>query len=135
MQVSDAVKQSIPFSYVFFEASSTDGQSHDIQVYCDIDAGEECRTCEQDAFSLFVICSEWVSGNRSATVTWSTASTASSIYHQVQLQTPSQFQENTDQAQDATLYFATSSVSLVFSVSAFSVPKPLAESARQFHHK
>ena len=39
IQTSDAVKQSIPFSYVSIEAKSRDGLSHSVQVYCDISAG------------------------------------------------------------------------------------------------
>ena len=36
----DWVRQSMPFSYLTLEASSTDGSSHDVQVYSDISAGQ-----------------------------------------------------------------------------------------------
>lgn len=42
LQPSDLVLQSFPFTYVFFEAFSTDGSSHSLQVYTDISAGAIC---------------------------------------------------------------------------------------------
>ncbi|OBZ70559.1 hypothetical protein A0H81_09078 [Grifola frondosa] len=90
IEPSDWAKQSFPFSYVSLDASSTDGNSHDVQVYSDISA-------------------EWVSGNRSSLVSWSTQVTDSSIYHQVQKQSPSPMTEISSQAEDGTAYYAMAS--------------------------
>ncbi|THH29207.1 hypothetical protein EUX98_g4981, partial [Antrodiella citrinella] len=84
---SDPVKQSLPFTYVYLDAISTDGLSHSVQVYADISA-------------------EWSSGNRSAIVTWKTTKTDTSTYHQVQLESPTPFTEVNDQAEDTTTYIA-----------------------------
>ena len=42
---SDWVLQSLPFSFVSVEASSLDGQPHDVQVYSDISAGMSSVVC------------------------------------------------------------------------------------------
>ena len=44
LQPNDFVRQSIPFSYIYFEATSRDGNAHSIQVYSDISAGG-CFPC------------------------------------------------------------------------------------------
>jgi len=38
-QPSDWVIQSFPFSYLYVDAMSVDGQSHSVQIYSDISAG------------------------------------------------------------------------------------------------
>lgn len=38
-QPSDWVRQSMPFSYLSLEATSNDGQAHNVQVYSDISGG------------------------------------------------------------------------------------------------
>ncbi|KAJ3479292.1 hypothetical protein NLI96_g9165 [Meripilus lineatus] len=38
IEPTDPVKQSLPFVYLSFEASATDGQSHDVQIYSDVGA-------------------------------------------------------------------------------------------------
>ncbi|KAI0958924.1 hypothetical protein AcV7_004605 [Taiwanofungus camphoratus] len=91
IEPSDWVQQSIPFSYLALEATSNDGKAHDVQVYSDISA-------------------EWMSGNRSALVNWTTIATDSSaLYHKIQLQSPEPFTEILDQAEDGTAYFAMAS--------------------------
>ena len=40
----DWVKQSIPFSYMSFTASSLDNTSHDVQVYSDVSGGTSDRS-------------------------------------------------------------------------------------------
>ncbi|EIW62884.1 DUF1793-domain-containing protein [Trametes versicolor FP-101664 SS1] len=90
IEPSDLVLQSLPFSYVSVEATSLDGQSHDVQIYSDISA-------------------EWLSGNRAgSTVTWSqNTASGGSIFLEVQLQSPQSFNEVGDQqAQDGTAYYA-----------------------------
>jgi hypothetical protein len=78
-QPTDLVKQSIPFAYMAVSAASTDGASHSVQVYSDISA-------------------EWVSGDGSLTVNWST-NADSVITHQVQLASQIPFTEINDHTQ------------------------------------
>ncbi|KAJ8483511.1 hypothetical protein ONZ51_g4652 [Trametes cubensis] len=87
IEPSDWVLQSLPFSFVSVEASSLDGQPHDVQVYSDISA-------------------EWLSGDRSSPVRWSQHSTEQSIYHEIDLQFPQQGVEINHQAQDGIAYYA-----------------------------
>ena len=39
---TDLKRQSLPFSYVDVSVSSSDGKSHNVQVYADMTAGEPC---------------------------------------------------------------------------------------------
>ncbi|KAF9062758.1 hypothetical protein BDP27DRAFT_1481547, partial [Rhodocollybia butyracea] len=94
IEPSDLVLQSFPFTYVFLEASSTDGRPHSLQVYQDITA-------------------EWVAFNTSEEVQWNTTLGDSIIYHQVQLSSPQPMTEQNDMAQDAKLYHVTTSGSNV----------------------
>lgn len=87
IEPTDLAKQSLPFSYLSFEASSTDGKSHSVQVFSGISP-------------------EWCSGNRTDIVTWSTNTTQDSIFHTIQLQQLQPFTEISQQAQDAVVYFA-----------------------------
>ncbi|KAM5534565.1 hypothetical protein V8D89_011769 [Ganoderma adspersum] len=89
IEPDDWVKQSIPFSYVSVEAQSLDGNSYPVQIYSDISA-------------------EWASGDRSSQVRWSNTNTGSSIYHEIQLQSPQHNSEIANQAQDGTVYYAIS---------------------------
>ncbi|KAH9920686.1 uncharacterized protein B0H18DRAFT_1213278 [Fomitopsis serialis] len=86
---SDLVRQSLPFSYLAVDFASTDGQPHDIQMYFDIDG-------------------EWLSGgNLSQKMTWSPPmQTGSIVYHRLQLEQESPFQEQHQQAVDGTAYHA-----------------------------
>ncbi|KZT72217.1 hypothetical protein DAEQUDRAFT_763324 [Daedalea quercina L-15889] len=52
------------------------------------------------------VSAEWLSGNASSSVQWNTTTTNQLIYHQVELQEPTQFTEVDDQAVDGTLYYA-----------------------------
>ncbi|KAI0930164.1 hypothetical protein AcV5_006948 [Taiwanofungus camphoratus] len=87
IEPSDWIRQSIPFSYLAFEATSSDGRPHDVQVYSDISA-------------------EWLSGNRTALVNWTSIVTNNDVYHQIQLQSPSPSMEISNQAEDGTAYYA-----------------------------
>ncbi|KAI0278699.1 hypothetical protein BGY98DRAFT_916673 [Russula aff. rugulosa BPL654] len=87
IEPQDWVKQSIPFSYMAFTATSTDGQSHAVQVYSDVSG-------------------EWNSGDRSQKILWSSTSNADVIFHRVTLQTQTVFTEVIDQAEWGTLYYA-----------------------------
>src|SRR5260370_1391798 len=50
LKPQDWVKQSIPFSYMAFTATSMDGASHAVQVYSDVSGGT-CRHSPRPAFS------------------------------------------------------------------------------------
>ncbi|KAI0793187.1 hypothetical protein C8Q75DRAFT_749208 [Abortiporus biennis] len=90
IEPEDPVKQSLPFSYLSFEAISNDGAGHDVQVYTDISA-------------------EWVSANGSNIVTWNTTQTAGSMYHTITQQISHPYTEFNDQAEDVIVYYATNS--------------------------
>ncbi|KAL0949421.1 hypothetical protein HGRIS_009482 [Hohenbuehelia grisea] len=87
VEPTDLVKQSLPFSYVSLSAASTDGRAHSVQLYTDISA-------------------EWVSGDNSLGVNWSTT-TGSTLVHQVQLQNPARYTEINDHTQYGSAYYAT----------------------------
>ncbi|KAI0358680.1 DUF1793-domain-containing protein [Trametes cingulata] len=88
IEPADWVLQSLPFSYVSVEASSLDGQSHNVQVYSDISA-------------------EWLSGDRTNSIaTWTHHTSSNSIYHEIKLETPQEGVEINHQAQDGTAYYA-----------------------------
>ena len=53
-QLSDWTKQSLPFSYVSFEATSTDENLHDVQVYSDVSAGEIDNTIDFDFTGSYI---------------------------------------------------------------------------------
>ncbi len=78
-QPTDLVKQSLPFSYFVLSAAPNDGKSHSVQIYSDISA-------------------EWVSGDDSLTVNWTTT-TGSVVTHQVQLEQQTLFGEVSDRIQ------------------------------------
>ncbi|CCM05442.1 uncharacterized protein FIBRA_07661 [Fibroporia radiculosa] len=87
IEPSDWVRQSIPFSYLAVNASSNDGQAHSVQLYSDISA-------------------EWLSGNRTAIVNWSTTLTDQIIYHEIELTSPTPFEELQNQANDGVAYYS-----------------------------
>ncbi|PCH43422.1 DUF1793-domain-containing protein [Wolfiporia cocos MD-104 SS10] len=92
IEPSDWVRQSIPFSYISLEASSNDGEPHQVEVYSDISA-------------------DWLSGNLSALVEWSTTTSQQSLYHEASLQSPAPFVEINGQAEDGSVFYAMSEVS------------------------
>jgi hypothetical protein len=79
LQPNDLVKQSLPLSYMALSAAANDGGSHSVQVYSDISA-------------------EWVSGDDSLTVNWTTT-TGDILTHQVQLEDQPLFTEISDHIQ------------------------------------
>ncbi|KAI0665975.1 hypothetical protein C8Q78DRAFT_1072736 [Trametes maxima] len=91
IEPSDWTLQSLPFSYVSFEASSLDGQTHDVQVYSELTA-------------------EWLSSDvpnwQNIPVQWSQRSTTDSIFYQIQFQSPQKFVEIDRLTQDGVVYFA-----------------------------
>ncbi|KAF5347869.1 hypothetical protein D9758_013834 [Tetrapyrgos nigripes] len=88
IETEDLTRQSLPFIYISLDVQSSDGQSHDVQVYSDITA-------------------EWVSGDRAnTTVQWNTTFTSSSMFHRSFPQNPEPFNESNFQPQDGTVYYA-----------------------------
>ncbi|PSS35457.1 hypothetical protein PHLCEN_2v1612 [Hermanssonia centrifuga] len=90
VEPTDLVKQSLPFSYFVLSAAPNDGKSHSVQVYSDISA-------------------EWVSGDDSLTVNWTTT-TGSVVTHQVQLEQQTLFGEVSDRIQQGSAFYSTPSV-------------------------
>ncbi|KAF8974432.1 DUF1793-domain-containing protein [Flammula alnicola] len=87
VEPTDLVKQSIPFAYMTVSAASTDGSSHSVQVYSDISA-------------------EWVSGDNSLTVNWTTIA-GNIVTHQVQLARQIPFTEVNDHTQYGSAFYST----------------------------
>ncbi|KAJ7781111.1 DUF1793-domain-containing protein [Mycena metata] len=87
IEPSDLSKQSFPFSYMALSATSTDGNSHSVQVYSDISA-------------------EWVVGDNSLRVNWTTAE-SETIVHQVQLQNQTLFAEKDDRPLYGSVFYST----------------------------
>ncbi|KIK51207.1 hypothetical protein GYMLUDRAFT_181767, partial [Collybiopsis luxurians FD-317 M1] len=85
----DLVLQSFPFTYVFFEASSTDGKPHSVQVYQDITG-------------------EWVAYDINNDLRWGTITNGSVIYHQAQLYDNSMHMDETNNmTEDGMIYHVT----------------------------
>ncbi|KAI0052985.1 DUF1793-domain-containing protein [Auriscalpium vulgare] len=89
VEPTDLVKQSLPFSYLALSAAANDGKAHSVQVYTDISA-------------------EWVSGDNSLAVNWTTT-TGSVLTHQVQLQQQNLYAEASDHIQQGAAYYSTTS--------------------------
>ncbi|KAA1477095.1 hypothetical protein DENSPDRAFT_786182 [Dentipellis sp. KUC8613] len=87
IEPGDFVRQSIPFSYVYVDATSNDGKAHHLNVYADISG-------------------EWVSGNRNAVITWNSTRIGNSIIHSASQTSQTIFTEASDQAEWGTLYHA-----------------------------
>ncbi|KAK0246468.1 hypothetical protein EDD85DRAFT_758599 [Armillaria nabsnona] len=87
IEPSDLVLQSLPFSYVYIDVESNDGQEHSIQLYSDISA-------------------RWISGDSASLAEWSTIKTDSSAIHKASRQSPPSMQEISNLAEDATVYYA-----------------------------
>ena len=57
------------------------------------------------------IVTEWLSGDKSQIISWSTTNTSELIYHSAGLEHPAEFTEISNQAEWGTLYYAMKSVS------------------------
>ena len=114
IQPSDWVKQSLPFSYLAIEATSTDGKSHSVQLYSDVTTVRKSYCLEQILPTLTrTPFSEWLSANTSQPATWSSKTTGNSLYMQVELDNPEPFVEDTERALDGKAYYAMASVHLI----------------------
>ncbi len=102
---TDLVLQSLPFSYVYIDVESNDGQEHSIQLYSDISAGA-CLLHLSLMPSLILNYVEWISGDSNSLAEWSTTKTDSSAIHKASRQSPPPMQEISNLAEDATVYYA-----------------------------
>ncbi|KAF2091372.1 glutaminase GtaA [Saccharata proteae CBS 121410] len=89
---NDLKRQSLIFSYMRVEVASSDGNTHDVQLYSDISA-------------------EWISGDRSNIAQWDYGNEDDIAYHKVYRQTQQLFSEVSDQTEYGNWYYATDSVS------------------------
>ncbi|KAH9927248.1 uncharacterized protein B0H18DRAFT_1084773 [Fomitopsis serialis] len=88
IEPSSLINQSVPFSYMSVQARPNDGKSHSVQIYSDISA-------------------EWVSGDDSALVNWTTATQGDAVIHKLQLQHQVLFDDLNDRLQQGAAYYAT----------------------------
>ncbi|KAJ7228524.1 hypothetical protein GGX14DRAFT_554614 [Mycena pura] len=88
VEPTDLVKQSIPFSYMAVSAAATDHKAHSVQVYSDISA-------------------EWVSGDNTLIVNWTSTTTGSILTHQTQLEQQTVFGEVNDHTQYGSAFYST----------------------------
>ncbi|PBK93234.1 DUF1793-domain-containing protein [Armillaria gallica] len=94
IEPSNLVLQSLPFSYVYIDVESNDGQEHLVQLYSDISA-------------------EWISGDSESLTDWSTDKGGSSMIHKAsRLSSLASMQEIGSLAEDATVYYASPIVRL-----------------------
>ena len=92
---NDLKRQSLVFSYLSVDVSSTDGKSHKVQLYTDITA-------------------EWISPDRSVVANWDYGVAPASggdsngvVYHQIYRETQRLFTETLDQTDYGNWYYAT----------------------------
>ncbi|KAG9223493.1 hypothetical protein CCMSSC00406_0006985 [Pleurotus cornucopiae] len=90
VEPTDPVLQSFPFSYMTFEASSTDGNTHAVEVYSDISG-------------------EWASGINANVIQWNLTTTTASTYHTVLRSTPQPMTETNNIAEDSQVYLGMAS--------------------------
>ncbi|KAI0368349.1 hypothetical protein BV20DRAFT_471147 [Pilatotrama ljubarskyi] len=88
IEPADWVLQSLPFSYISVEATSMDGQSHDVQVYAEITG-------------------EWLSDDWSRSIQWNHDVTNKGIILNARLESPQSFTDINQQARDGVAYIAT----------------------------
>ncbi|KAK7026405.1 hypothetical protein VNI00_015640 [Paramarasmius palmivorus] len=86
IEPQDLTLQSFPFGYVYVDAASGDGNSHDVQVYSDLTG-------------------EWLSEDSGDTISWSTSISSSMVFHTAQ-RIPFNKLEATYMAHDGILYHA-----------------------------
>ncbi|KAJ3763359.1 hypothetical protein EV360DRAFT_33746 [Lentinula raphanica] len=92
IEPSNLALQSFPFTYIYFDASSTDGKSHSLQIYQDFSG-------------------EWTSSSTTNLLHWNTTTSNSITYHEAQRSPFQALTEANDMAEDATLYHVANSES------------------------
>jgi hypothetical protein len=91
IEPTDLVKQSFPFTYIYFEASSTDENSHSVQVYQDISG-------------------EWTSSDTNNVIQWNTTTSSNPIiFHEAQRDPYQYMIETNNIAEDGVVYHVTNS--------------------------
>ncbi|KAJ3480136.1 hypothetical protein NLI96_g8556 [Meripilus lineatus] len=91
IEPSDPVRQSLPFTYVAFEANSTDGKAHDVQIYSDVGA-------------------DWIAQSPFA-CSYSWKETEDNVFCTSTDRSGAPLAESANQATDITLYYATHKIS------------------------
>ncbi|THH06834.1 hypothetical protein EW145_g3808 [Phellinidium pouzarii] len=86
IEPTDLVRQSLPFSYFYLSATSTDGNAHTLRMYSDISG-------------------EFMAGDTSQIAQWTPVDSGQYVVLSMQLQTQQAFTENDNHAQDATEYY------------------------------
>lgn len=71
----------------------------------------EVRSRGKSSSSLLTLRIGWLSGDQDSTIQWIEYSTANTVIHNVQLQSPQKYVEINQQAQDGQAYFVMTSVS------------------------
>ncbi|KAJ7596532.1 hypothetical protein C8J56DRAFT_917682 [Mycena floridula] len=89
IEPSDLALQSFPFSYVYIDAKSTDGNSHAVSVYADLTG-------------------EWLANDISQFISWKTTETSSIVYHEASRTNANVDQEVGEMSESSTLYYAAS---------------------------
>ncbi|KAJ7498791.1 DUF1793-domain-containing protein [Mycena latifolia] len=92
VEPDDLSKQSFPFSYMALSAAATDGNSHTVQLYSDITA-------------------EWVAGDNSLPVNWTTSAGDETLVHQIQLRNQTVFAETNDRILHGSVFYSTNTAS------------------------
>ncbi|OCB90969.1 DUF1793-domain-containing protein [Sanghuangporus baumii] len=92
IEAKDIVRQSLPFSYLYFEVDSIDGNAHDIIIYSDVTG-------------------EWISGDNGLESEWQINESSDFVYLQMGLTSSDPYQEIDDRPQDATVYYCTKKTS------------------------
>jgi len=113
-------RQSFPFTYIYFDLQSNDGQPHNVQLYLDISGGTSIAAIQIMLTNLAI---EWISHESENTMTYQTSKPSESspvVYHYAQRLERQRFNEVNGTAEDATMYFGMTYVSCCFrSVSMF----------------
>lgn len=73
----------------------------------------EVRSRRKSSSSLLTLRIGWLSGDQDSTIQWIEYTTANTVIHNVQLQSPQKYVEINQQAQDGQAYFAMTSVSRI----------------------
>ena len=117
-QPDNLVLQSLPFTYLYIDAESTDGQEHSIQFYSDVTGGMSSIITFADVLHVNPW-KEWLSADSKRETTWDTVKSASLVYHHASLSTPVSLSEEGEMALDSTIYYAFPNVCFTSSLGAY----------------
>ena len=102
-QPSDPVLQSLPGTYLSLEVKSNDGHSHRVEVYSDISGGTAHSVLTPYLPDGLV---EWLTAlPHNDSMIWSTRVTDTTIFHQLDLQSPIPFGNESGRSLDASVWY------------------------------